>query len=275
MNRAVGGALLVLLALLGGCASPGAVLAPPDYQPARRPPPRLDPDGILLLYAHGSRQEFRRDRCIPGSVTTPRWLRGFVGMRIGGLPVSVYALCTPSRVGDYRHTERSGRPKVEQRAADLEAAVARFRGLGFAPGRVFLLGHSAGGWAALWAARDGDPPVAGVIAFAPAFAGPASGRSPGWQSLRERHARELQRSAFLPALVFAYRGDAFEDPAALSFLQAVPGVELVTLDPRPCGDTSPHRAVFSPCVMDVTVRARIRGFVERRLSTTRAADALP
>lgn len=267
MNRAVGGALAaLLLALLGGCATTGAVVTPGDYPRAEKPPPRLDPDGILLLYVHGSRQEFQPDRCRPHGTTTPRWLRDLAGSRVGALPVSIHALCTPTRVGDYRHAERSGRPKVEQRAADLEVAVARFTAQGFAPERIFLLGHSAGGWAALWALRDGDPPVAGVIAFAPAFAGPRRDRSAGWQWLRDTHVRDLQRSERLPALVFAYRDDPFEDPRTLAFLEDIRGIELVVLDPGRCPGTSAHRAVFSRCVMDADARARMRRFIERRLS---------
>lgn len=261
-----GACAALVVAVLAACTSPGSMVAPPGYLPARQSPPRLDPGGILLLYSHGSRQEFLRDPCYPGSVTTPRWLRDFADTRIAGLPVSVYALCTPTRVGDYHHEARSGRPKVEQRARDLERAVQDFARRGFAPGRIFLLGHSAGGWASLWAARDGVPAVAGVIAFAPAFAGPRSSRPDGWQWLRDHHAEVLQRSAYLPALVFAYRGDPFEDPATLAFLRAIPGVELVVLAVAGCDDRDPHRAVFSRCVMDARARTRMRAFIEHRLS---------
>lgn len=245
-------------------------MVPPGFEPARAPAPRVDPDGILLLYAHGSRQEFQRDRCFPNSVTTPRWLRRFAGTRIAGLPVSVYARCTPNRTGEFRHRERAGEPKLAKRARDLEATVSGFVEQGFAPARIFLLGHSAGGWAALRAAHDGDPPIAGVIAFAPAFAGPRHSRSTGWQWLREREADRLAASERLPALVFSYRGDPFETPATLAFLGDIPGLELVELDPARCKGIDPHRAAFSTCVMDPRQRRRVLDFIERRL---RAAGA--
>lgn len=257
---------LAALALIAGCASPGGIVTPPDSEQARRPPSPLHTDGILLLYAHGSRQEFRRDRCFPNSFTTPRWLRRFADMKINGLPVSVYATCTASRTGDYQHHNRIGTPKVELRARDLEAEVARFIERGFDPGRIFLLGHSAGGWASLWALRDGDPPIAGVIAFAPAFAGPLRTRSSGWQWLRDRHARTLAASERLPALIFAYRGDAFETPAALSFLRSIGDLEMITLDPASCPGVTPHRGLFSSCVMNARQRERILGFIRRRLA---------
>lgn len=264
-----GACAALLLSLVAGCASPGSVVVAPDHVPARQMPPRLDADGILLLYSHGSREEFLRDRCFPGSVTTPRWLRAFADERIADLPVSIYAFCTPTRVGDYRHEARTGRPKVEQRAEELEQAVREFVHQGFAPRRIFLLGHSAGGWASLWAVRDGEPRVAGVIAFAPAFAGPRRGRPAGWQWLRARHVDALQRSTPLAALVFTYRGDPFEDAATLSFLRTIPGTELVVLDSADCPDRRPHRAAFSSCVMDAGVRARMRAFIERRLAGAR------
>jgi len=260
---------LAALALLAGCASPGGVVVPPGHDHARAPAPHLEPEGILLLYAHGSRQEYLRDRCFPNSLTTPRWLRRFAGRRVAGQPVSVYAVCTPSRTGEFAHAERTGEPKVVKRAHDLETVVARFVDAGFAPGRIFLLGHSAGGWASLLAIHDGQPPVAGAIAFAPAFAGPLRTRSAGWQWLRDTQAERLAGGEHLPALVFAYRGDRFEAPAALEFLRNVPGVRMIELDTAGCGNIDPHRGVFSACVMDDRERRRILRFIEQRL----AADA--
>jgi pimeloyl-ACP methyl ester carboxylesterase len=260
---------LAAVALLAGCASPGGVVVPPAHDAARSPAPRVDPDGILLLYAHGSRQEYLRDRCFPNSVTTPRWLRRFAGSEIAGLPVSVHAVCTPSRTGEFDHRDRSGEPKVVKRTRDLEAEIRRFVAQGFAPGRIVLLGHSAGGWAALLAAHDGEPPVAGVIAFAPAFAGPLRIRSPGWQWLRDVQARWLADSEQLPALVYAYRGDRFETPEALAFLKPIPGLLMITLDPAECGDIEAHRAAFNACVMDGREQDRIAGFIERRVQAGR------
>jgi len=257
---------LAVLAFLAGCASPGGIVVPPGHDHARAPAPRLEPEGILLLYAHGSRQEYLRDRCFPSSVTTPRWLRRFVGRSVAGQPVSVYAVCTPSRTGEFAHAERSGEPKVVKRSRDLEATVARFVEAGFAPGRIFLLGHSAGGWASLLAIHDGEPPVAGVIAFAPAFAGPLRNRSAGWQWLRDAQAERLADAGRLPALVYAYRGDRFEAPGALEFLGEVPGVRLIELDTAGCGDIDPHRGVFSACVMNDRERRRILRFIEQRLA---------
>lgn len=262
-------AALAALALLVGCASPGGIVVPPKHDFARAPAPRLDPDGILLLYAHGSRQEYLPDRCFPNSVTTPRWLRGFAGRTVAGLPVSVYAVCTPSRTGEFDHAERSGEPKIVKRARDLEASVERFVEAGFAPGRILLLGHSAGGWASLLAARDGDPPMAGVIAFAPAFAGPLRTRSAGWQWLRDAQADRLADSERLPALVFTYRGDRFELPRALDFLREIPDLHMVVLDPADCGKVEPHRGVFSACVMDGRQRQRMLDFIEQRVAANR------
>lgn len=253
------------------------MLKPSPAGLAAEPPAAVASDVALLIYSHGSRQEFLADRCDPRGATTPAVVRDLAGVRIDGMRLAVYADCTPTRRGNFVATERRGTPKVEQRAADLERLVARFRATGLPPQRIVLMGHSAGAWASLWAVRDGHPPVAGVVAVAPAFAGPARTRSAGWQWLRAVHERELAASPHIPALVFAFRDDAFETPQTLSFLQRIPGVEMVPVPPagtaRPgCVGATGHRAIFTPC-FEQDQLVRIRAYLERVLAPTGVAPA--
>ena len=255
----------VAAALLTACSSPGAMLRPAPAGLAPRPPAAVASDVALVIYSHGSREEFLADRCAPRGDTTPSVVRDLVGARIAGFRLAVYADCTPTRRGDFVAAQHAGAPKVEERAADLERLIERFWAAGLPPQRIVLMGHSAGAWASLWTARDADPPVAGVIAVAPAFAGPARTRSAGWRWLREVHERELAASRRLPALVFAFRDDAFETPQTLSFLERIPGVDLVAVppagaDPPACAGATAHRAIFTPC-FEREQQARIRAFL--------------
>lgn len=267
MIRALAGASG--LALLAGCATPGAMLAPAPAGLAPAPPAAAASDVAVIVYSHGSRQEFRRDPCEPRGATTPPVMRALAGARAGGLRLAIYADCQPTRRGDFVASQRRGTPKVEQRAAELEALVHSWARMGIPPRRIVFAGHSAGAWASLWAARDGTPPVAAVVAFAPAFAGPANSRSAGWQWLRDTHVRALGQARHMPALVFAFAGDPFEDPEDLAFLSDIPGTTLERVAGGPCPGRDPHRTVFRECFAE-RYREQILSFLDRTLR--QAAD---
>ena len=255
---------------LAACSTPGRMLAPAPAALAPRAPAAVASDTALVIYSHGSRAEFARDRCAPRRTTMPPAIAALAGERLGGYRVAVYADCTPSTVGDYHHVTRTGTPKVDRRAGDLRALLARLEDLGLPPARIILAGHSAGAWASLRAVEDGRPPVAGVIALAPAFAGPIRGRSHGWQWLRDTQARALAAGPGRPTLAFAFHGDAFEPPDHLAFLHDHATMELVAVgpageDPARCTGVPAHRAAFAPCFAQVH-GARIRAFAASRLA---------
>lgn len=245
--------LLLVLVLAAGCAGrSGAVLPPAPTAFAPDPPAAIASDTILVIYSHGSRAENLADRCAPLAGTTPPIIRQLAGRSVHGQRLVVYAHCSSTGAGAFDARERHGRPKVEQRAADLERRVAAFVALGMPAERIVLAGHSAGGWISLLVAAEHEPRVAGAIAFAPAFAGPMRTRSDGWQWLRDLHAERLARASRIDALVFAFAGDGFEGPDDLAFLAGISGVEMVSvanpaLAGPACGGHSAHRTSFSPC----------------------------
>ena len=229
-------------------------------------------DHVLLLFNHGSRAEPRADQCDPDGRTTPGVIKSLAGEEILGLTIAVYAYCTPSRKGSYRHQQAEGDPKVLNRTRDIEVIVADYQARGLAPERVFLAGQSAGAWASLLVARRGLVTINSVIGFAPAFAGRRGRRPPGWQQLRDDQIAYLHQAPRLDALIFAFVGDPYEPPEALSFLRNVPGIELRALpsdviDGVPCRRRTPHFTSFQDCFMS-SQRQTILDYMAARLAAT-------
>lgn len=270
--------LLALALLVTGCAAGRSQFVPGE--PSKDDAIRLaaPAETVVLIYNHGSEQEFIPDPCEPAAGNASEWsvpsvLSDLSGSRIAGKVIAVYGYCTPSRVGEYRHAERSGEPKVVKRARDIGLLADRFAALGVPRHQIFLAGHSAGAWASLLAARERPRSVNAVIAFGPAFAGRRATRPPGWEWLRGTQILYLSAATRIDALVFAFEGDPYEPPEDLGFLRAVPGVELAVLsgariDGVPCGERSPHLTERKPC-FHATQGARIRDYIERRLEAGR------
>lgn len=245
----------------------GAWLSPVALSDPADPTSLAAPERLLLvIYNHGSRAEFRRDRCRPEparpDATTPAAVAGLAGEAVGGLKVAVFAFCTAAGYGDFEADSGEGEPKVVKRAAEIAALAARFAAAGVPPRRIVLAGQSAGGWAALLAAAGSRLPLGGVLAFAPAFAGEAEDRAPAWQRLRDAQAAGLAAAALPPALVYGFPGDPYEPPADLGFLAAVPGVEVVA-PAAGCTAPRPHLTAFAGCFA-AAERTRLLGFLAAR-----------
>ena len=229
----------------------------------------IDPaDAVLLIYNHGSRQEFNPDRCNPAS-DVPSVVRNLDGRRLGGKQVIVYAFCTPSRVGEYRHESRTGEPKVVKRARDIEELVGDFTAAGIPSRNIFLVGHSAGAWASLLVARRRNVDFNSVIAFGPAFAGLKATRSQGWWDLHRKQSAYLRRAPGLNAMIFAFEGDSYSDISELGSIFSAPGTKFVAVTRTAgkhddCRKVATHRGAFTKCFEDLAGQ-RISSFIEQRL----------
>lgn len=265
---------LLLALLLAGCAAGRSQFVPGE--PSKDDAIRLavPAETVVLIYNHGSEQEFIPDPCEPAGGDASEWsvpsvLSNLSGTRVAGKVIAVYGYCTPSRVGEYLHAERSGEPKVAKRAREIAMLADRFAALGVPRRQIFLAGHSAGAWASLLVARDHPRSFNAVIGFAPAFAGRRATRPPGWEWLRGTQVLYLGAATGIDALVFAFEGDPYEPPEDLAFLRGIPGVELVVLsgtriDGVSCGGRGPHLTDRKPC-FHAKQGARIRDYIERRL----------
>jgi pimeloyl-ACP methyl ester carboxylesterase len=244
---------LVIMLFLAGCAGPSQFIS--HAFPGKVPDGinLQDPDKrILLIFNHGSEQERSWDICRPTSWTVPEVIQELSGQKVNGRDIVVYNFCSTSP-GEYDAKTRSGEPKVLKRAQGIEAVVRAFEEEGVPPRQVFLVGHSAGGWASLLVARRHYVKFNAVIAFGPAFAGTRADRSPGWQALRQRLASMIAEADHINGLVYAYANDPYESAADLAFLGRIDGVHLIPIDARfdgaggRCPGPYGHRTAFRSC----------------------------
>jgi hypothetical protein len=181
----------------------------------------------VVLFLHGSNIEKMDDTCdsegnTPGA-TVPEVVRQLSGTEVSGLEVVVLAPCSG------RATNLGEPIKIEQRVAALGQTLQELDRAGVDPSRIFLVGHSAGGWAALLHQTRHPGSVNSIIAFAPAFAGKKSARPDIWQQRHEAQTAEIKSAESLPALVFAFENDVYNAPEDLAFLSNIKGTTLMRL----------------------------------------------
>jgi hypothetical protein len=207
---------------------------------------------VLVIYSHGSLAENIADSCIPDSPTeTPLNVLGSLeGMKLGTRTLSVLAFCTPSKLGGFNASLRSGEPKIQKRIGELKTLVKALLGAGFPAQQLVLMGHSAGAWASLSVAAEAKNPYAAVIAFNPAFAGTFADRHEGWWELRNDLGQDMAKASELKALVYVIEEDQFERPEDLAFLRNIPKLNYLQLSAQRnlgCGLFDYHITAFMPC----------------------------
>src|SRR5262245_29759386 len=185
-------------------------------------PSGLGPDGlsapgsseaILIIYLHGSELEYRDDMFVPRGQwsTTPRVVSSLSGADIAGRRVVVFAHGSPEKpAGRKNDSIAFERTKIARRFDGLRSVVLKFERAGYSRERIFLAGHSAGAWLALWVLALNPNFVRGAIALAPAFAGSASERAQGWEAARQNGVQDMSGAQSLPALVYAFENDEWE-----------------------------------------------------------------
>lgn len=282
IRRELAYALTAALILIGFLAAPGPR---PDLGEGSRfmgyVPPGItraepfgfdDPDShILIVYLNGSKGEGKPDRCDtsrPG-INVPRTATELGGRMVGGYRLAVFAFCTRTKIGGFHRDEGDGVPKVVRRADELDLLLRHIAKSGFPPQRIFVMGQSAGGWAGLLVQRNNTERFAGLIAFAPAFAGYHGRRVEAWQRERDRQADFIGQAENLNALIFGFDQDRFEPVRAMTWLRDIPGVTYValtgvTIDGIACDGPDSHGSVFKNCFR-LTQTRRILDFIESSL----------
>jgi pimeloyl-ACP methyl ester carboxylesterase len=247
--------------------------AVPDGVVAWNPFSALDPSrDVLIVYLNGSTVEPKSDACDtskPG-INIPHAAADLAGMTVAGHVLRLFAFCTPTKTGGFNQPEGDGVTKVARRAEDLDALLTFVADAGVPSDRTFLMGQSAGAWAGLLTMRRGATPVAGLIGFAPAFAGHDDTRKAVWRAERDRQAAYIGEARRLDALIYGFIGDPYEPPAAMGWLREVPGVRYLALSGRTiggvhCDNRFPHATVFKDCFRE-TQRDEILGFIASRLA---------
>lgn len=197
----------------------------------------------VVIFLHGSFIEKMDDACDPGGevagFSVPEVIRQLAGTKVAGLEVLVFAPC------DGQATSVGEPIKIDQRVAAIEHTLIELDRAGIDRSRIVLMGHSAGGWAALLHQKRHPGSVNSVIAFAPAFAGKRQGRPEEWQRRHETQASEIGSAEHIPALVYAFDNDAYNTPDDLSFLSRVTGTRLLRLPDKAIGGVACEIPFFS------------------------------
>ena len=248
-------ALVLLLATAGAAAEQGPAppSPPPERTEPRRETPSVDPaKAVILIFNHGTYRPQRRHQCneekdVPAVVRDLADANGW----------TIHYLCSAATdenvAGSYTY----------KRADEILAAAAGFRARGIPAQRIFILGHSAGGWSSLLAARKDHSKFNAVVAFAPAFAGPRfeEAQYPKWRrELAPQQTAYLREAKRIDALVFAYSDDDFDRPSELVPLQSIPGLRVLAFDACQKG----HGTTYSDCFRQ-GAKIEIEDYIKTRL----------
>jgi pimeloyl-ACP methyl ester carboxylesterase len=246
---------LILVFLAAGAAAQQGPAPPGPLQD--RAPPRAEVPGdpaqaVVLIFSHGTYRPQRRHQCneerdVPAVVRDVATANAWI----------VQYLCSAATDdgidGSYTY----------KRADEILAAVGDLRAKGVPARRIFLLGHSAGGWSSLMAARKDTSGFNAIVAFAPAFAGPRheEAQFPKWRrQLAPQQTDYLRQAKRIDALIFAYSDDDFDRPLDLAPLEAIPGVRLLAFDACQKG----HGTTYSDCFRE-GARIEIEDYIKARL----------
>lgn len=237
----------------------------------------------VLLFLHGSMVEKIDDTCDPDGdsqgFSVPDVVRQLSGAQVSGLEVLVVAPC-------HGRATHLGEPlKIDQRVAAIEQTLLELTQAGVDPVRIFLVGQSAGGWAALLHQKRYPGSVNSTIAFAPAFAGPKRWRPDVWQQRHEAQRAEILSAKHIAALVFAFENDAYNSPEDLAFLAQIQGTTLLRMPEKSIEGVaceipwfgSSHGQAYRKC-FGQTQSGVLLNFIRQRLPTegvlsTDATDA--
>ncbi len=254
-------ALAFLLAAAGAAAEQGpAPPSPPERTAPRREPPAIDPDkSVILIFNHGTYRPQRRHVCNEER-DVPAVLRDLADINGWTIHYICSAATDENVAGSYTY----------KRADEILAVVASYRARGVPARHIFLLGHSAGGWSSLMAARKDHSDFNAVVAFAPAFAGPRyeEAQYPKWRrELAPQQIAYLKEAKHIEALIFAYSDDDFDRPSELAPLESVPGLRILAFDACHQG----HGTTYSDCFRK-GAKVEIEYYIKTRLEAPSNAN---
>jgi pimeloyl-ACP methyl ester carboxylesterase len=257
-------ALLLLVLAAAGAAAQQAIDPPATGQDSDGlqshgsdipKPPALTGDpakAVVLIVNHGTYRPQRRHQCNEGR-DVPAVVRDLAEAHAW----MIHYLCSTATDdgvdGSYTY----------KRADEILAVVADYRGRGVPAERIFLFGHSAGGWSSLMAARKDHRGFNAIIAFAPAFAGPRheEAQYPKWRrELAPAQTAYLREAKRIEALIFAYSDDDFDRPRELTPLESIPGLRLLAFDACNSG----HGTTYTECFRE-GAKVEIEDYIKTRL----------
>lgn len=189
---------------------------------------KITADTIVLVYLSGSYAENIPDPCVPDAKNHGFGVPNVIRETYLGLSkkhnVLLLGYCTPTKTTRFDGSDMSKKPKVIRRSEDIVKLLVALKDSGANPSKVFLTGHSAGGWSSLITQQEHPELARGVIAIAPAFAGTHQGRHDAFVKLRNEQEDRFKASSDMNALIYAFEQDRFENIKTLNFFKRVKGV---------------------------------------------------
>jgi len=138
---------------------------------------------------------------------------------------------------------------VQDRVREITLTADKFIKAGVPPRNIFLTGISFGAWSSLQAAAASKNKFNAVIVFAPGVYGTYP-RGTEAQAELEGQMEVLKAAPWVHGLVFAHEKDDHINSKALSFINKMPHLKLVSLPNKkqtmPC--TNFHRFAFEWCM---------------------------
>ena len=217
-----------------------------------RPVPVQSRASAVLIFNHGTARPARQHEC-----NETRDVPAVVREIANDNAWELHYLCSEATDAGVRGSY------TYKRADEILAAVAAHRARGVPASHIFVLGHSAGGWSSLMAARKDASGFNAIVAFAPAFAGPRyeEAQYPKWRrQLAPAQTAYLKQAKRIDALIFAYSDDDFDRPSELAPLETVPGIRIVAFDACHKG----HGTTYSECFRE-GAKVEIEDYIKQRL----------
>ena len=219
-------------------------------------------NAIAVIYMHGTQNPRLRSSCGAWWNDVPATLKVLAKKE----NTHLFFLCSKA-------TDPPGRDHgswIFERVEEISVVLDQLIAAGVAPGRIFLSGHSAGGWASLMAMSMVDQKFNAAIVFAPAFAGPRAeaGIYPIWRGeIRPKHVTKMTSFDQVRALVFAYDNDPYNRTAELEFLtdRFPDSVEIISSTCKIARPLTGHLTHLKDCHAEATETAIFR-YMKARLS---------
>jgi pimeloyl-ACP methyl ester carboxylesterase len=253
----LGGALLWLAACTGAQPEPPVIISNSGLSSWQTrdllPVIELPTDATVIIYLHGTTNPANREDCLFRNNRVPESVQA-----AEQLPDTfVFFLCSQAVDGNLEGSY------INKRGVEIRLVLSKLAEAGIDPAHIFLVGHSAGAWAALMLVANYSNQFNAVIGFAPECCGrrDLEASHPRWRTkIRSQQIEQMLAAERIDALLFAYEDDIYNRPAELGFLPvAYPeSVRLVGYD---CAGG--HNTHIDDCRVDETA-AMIRRYIEQR-----------
>lgn len=201
---------------------------------------------ILIIYSHGSLTDDLAERnCNYLNRLIP--LKPLLEAPIHGARVWIYVKCTNDIAGDLNNPEERDfsesylcilenrknclpkKYKEYKRREEILRTIRSFRDQGFTANRIFLMGHSCGGWQSMMLASQYPALIAGVIAIDPGCYGTAKWQAmrPNYSRLRQMEINMMRQASNWHGLVFTNSDSPCCNPATLDWLASMQNVTRI------------------------------------------------